>query len=258
MPVLLANHLSKSFTRTISIKNKKQKKTETFYAVDDISLSVENGEILGILGPNGAGKTTLLRMLGGIMESESGNIEICGMNYNESKHKIKEKLAYLSNNTKLYGRFTARELFYNFGELYGLDKSTITAKIEELEKQLKLEKFIDNRIETMSTGQTQRVNIARCLIHSPELYILDEPTLGLDVISSKDIIEFMHREKSHGKSVIYSTHYMEEAEYLCDKIILMHNGKIIAQGKVQNLKNEHEVKSIRDLFFKLADIQEEN
>ncbi len=258
--VLDASELSKSFTRTVTVKEKKKsvKKTETFFAVENISLAVERGEILGILGPNGAGKTTLLRMLGGIMESESGSINICGLNYKESRHHIKEKIAYLSNNTKLYGRFTGREMFYSFGEMYGLEKTAISARIDELTKQLKLEKFIDNRIETMSTGQTQRINIARCLIHSPELYILDEPTLGLDIISSKDIIDFMHNEKSAGKSVIYSTHYMEEAEHLCDRIIMMHNGKIIAQGRVDELKAEYGTKSIRNLFFLLADIQEES
>ncbi len=260
MQLLSAKELKKSFTRTVSVKqkNKSIKKSETFYAVDDISLKVNTGEILGILGPNGAGKTTLLRMLGGIMQPESGSVEACGLNYGKDTHLIRQKIAYISNNTKLYSRFTAREIFYTFGELYGMNKDDISDRIIELTTQLKLEKFIDNRIENLSTGQEQRINIARCLIHSPEIYILDEPTLGLDILSSKDIVDFMHEEKAKGKCVIYSTHYMEEAEFLCDRILLIHSGKILARGKVSDLKAEHEVKSIRELFFKLADITEEN
>ncbi len=258
--LLTANGLEKSFTRTTKekIKNKTIKKQESFFAVNNISLNLNKGEILGILGPNGAGKTTLLRMLGGIMQPDSGTVHACGLNYKTDKHLIRQKLAYISNNTKLYSRFTAREVFYTFGELYEMDKAEISNRIEQLTKQLNLEKFIDNKIESMSTGQEQRVNIARCLIHSPEIYILDEPTLGLDIISSKDIVQFMHTEKANEKGVVYSTHYMEEAEFLCDRILLMHSGKILAEGKVSDLKKAHEVKSIRELFFKLADIAEES
>ncbi len=267
MKRLEAVELSKSFSRTVDkIEDKKKRKkkkkhskiNEVFYAVDHVSFSVEEGEILGILGPNGAGKTTLLRMIGGIMETESGSVHICGKLLGEDNHLIKKKIAYISNNTKLYGRFTARELFLSFGKLYDLTNEEINTKIEELNKQLNLEEFLDNRIETLSTGQMQRINIARCLIHSPELYILDEPTLGLDIISSKDIIAFMKSEKERGKSVVYSTHYMEEAEYLCDRVIIIHKGSILAEGKVNELKETHGVNSIRDLFFKLADVKEED
>ncbi len=265
MSIIEAVGITKSFPRTISKEEKgkftgKFKKTkirETFKAVDSIDVSLQEGEILGVLGPNGAGKTTLLRILGGIMDRESGELSVCGMNYSDHRHLIKAKIAYISNNTKLYGRFTPEELFYNFGALYGMDKAQITKRIEELSTALKLTEFMDNRIESLSTGQTQRVNIARCLIHSPDIYILDEPTLGLDVISSKDIIEFMEGEKAKGKSVIYSTHYMEEAEYLCDRIVLIYKGRILAEGNVTQLKSQYQVKSVRDLFFKLADIKED-
>ena len=112
--------------------------------------------------------------------------------------------------------------------------------------------FIDNRIENLSTGQTQRTSIARCLIHSPQIYIFDEPTLGLDVISSKSIIDFMKREKERGKTVLYSTHYMEEAETLCDRIIMIHRGSVIAYGTSQELKEKYEADNLRDLFIQLA------
>ncbi|MFI3176633.1 MAG: ABC transporter ATP-binding protein [Eubacteriales bacterium] len=254
MQVIEARDLSKSFTRLSEEgKGKKRKVTETFYAVDGISLQVAPGEIVGILGPNGAGKTTLLRMLGGIMNSESGSILVEGTSLGVQSHLTKGKFAYLSNNTKLYGRFSALELFLNFGYLYGLSKEEILERVTFLEERLELKEFLHNRIDTLSTGQTQRVNIARCLIHDPILYILDEPTLGLDVISSKSIVEFMKSEKERGKAVIYSTHYMEEAEYLCDRILLLHKGHILAEGKVEELKEKYQVPSIRDLFFRLAE-----
>ena len=115
-----------------------------------------------------------------------------------------------------------------------------------------MENFIDNRIENLSTGQTQRTSIARCLIHSPKVYIFDEPTLGLDVISSQSIIEFMRNEKKNGKTVLYSTHYMEEAETLCDKILMIHQGRIIANGTSNSLKEQTQTTNLRDAFIKLA------
>ncbi len=253
MELVKAVDLSKRFTRTkIEGKLRKRKKQETFYAVNHLNLTVNEGEIVGILGPNGAGKTTLLRMLGGIMDSETGSITIDGQLLGKDNHMVKEKFAYLSNNTKLYGRFSPMELFLNFGYLYGLSKEIILERVDELEKELGLSEFLHSRIDSLSTGQMQRVNIARCLIHDPMLYILDEPTLGLDVIGSKSIVEFMKKEKERGKAVLYSTHYMEEAEYLCDRIILIHKGVILAEGRVQELKEEYKVSSMRDLFFKLA------
>lgn len=262
MDILLAEHLSKSYTRVKTKKatskfKKPIKFKEEFLAVDDISLSVKKGEIVGILGPNGAGKTTLLRMLGGIIVPQTGTIQIGDLNYQDHKYLIKEKIGYLSGNTKLYVRFTPYELLSNFGSIFGIPKDVLEAKIETISQMLEMTEFLHSRIEHLSTGQTQRTNIARCLIHSPSLYILDEPTLGLDVVSSKNIIDFMLNEKTNGNSVLYSTHYMEEAEYICDRIIMLHRGKILAQGDVNQLKTEYNVRNLRELFFLIADIKEE-
>lgn len=254
MKMLEVKNLSKSFNK-ISIQ-KKKKIYSSIKAVDDISFEVSQGEIVGILGPNGAGKTTLLRMIAGMMETETGEVIVAGLNQKDGKEIIKKEYAYLSNNTKIYGRFSARELLKLFGEIYGLDNTTIKENIRNIIDLLDLESFVDNNISSLSTGQYQRVNIARCIIHNPKLYILDEPTLGLDVIGSKDIIDFMLREKSNGKSILYSTHYMEEAEYLCDRIIMIYKGRKLVEGKVKDLKLEYQVESIRDLFFKLVNDME--
>lgn len=242
--------LTKQFVRTL-----KKGKKEEFYAVDNISFKANQGEILGVLGPNGAGKTTLLRMLGSLMEPTIGHVIIEDRNGNEiiDKTSLKKHIGYLSENTKLYGRFTVREMLSIFGELYGFSKEEINEKIENTNNILNMSEFLDNRIEKLSTGQKQRTSIARCLLHDPEIYIFDEPTLGLDIISSKAIIDFMKQEKNRGKSVLYSTHYMEEAEYLCDRIIMINKGKIIAEGTPEELRKQTETGNLRDTFFALVE-----
>ncbi len=245
--ILVANNLVKTFER----HEKKQKKV-SFNAVDDVSFAVNQGEIVGILGPNGAGKTTLLRMLGMLMKPTSGNVimSIDGQ-LEENETKLKANIGYLSGNTKLYARLSTRELLDILGNIYGLTKEEIDSRIDKISEVLKLGAFIDNRIEKLSTGQTQRASISRCLIHNPMLYIFDEPTLGLDIISSNSIIEFMKQEREQGKTVLYSTHYMEEAEYLCDRIILLDKGKIIAQGTLDELRALTGKDKLRDIFNSL-------
>lgn len=249
-------NLCKSFTRVVRDDNNKLKtfktKKEEFLAVNNVSFTAEKGEILGILGPNGAGKTTLLRMLGGILTPTSGIIKIGEYDYSIDKNIAKKHIGYLSGNTKLYGRLSPRELLTTFANLYEIPKDKIEESLEEVIKVMNMEKFIDNRIENLSTGQIQRTSIARCLIHSPSIYIFDEPTLGLDVLSSKSIIEFMKNEKKKGKTVLYSTHYMEEAETLCDKIIMIHQGEIIAYGTSESLKEKTKTYNLRDAFISLA------
>lgn len=241
-----ARELTKQFVRTL-----KKGVKEEFFAVDHISFEARDGEILGILGPNGAGKTTLLRMLGSLMEPTSGSVVITNREQEQivSKADLKKYIGYLSENTKLYGRFTVRELLSLFGELYGFSGEELHERLEKTCALLDMGEFFDNRIEKLSTGQKQRTSIARCLVHNPDIYIFDEPTLGLDIISSKAIIDFMKQEKTRGKSVLYSTHYMEEAEFLCDRIIMIDKGQVIATGTPQELKEETGTDNLRDTFF---------
>lgn len=251
--MIQAEGLVKTFTRT----EKKNKKTE-FNAVDGISLEIREGEILGVLGPNGAGKTTLLRMLGKLMNPTQGTVLILNDDGEEITDdiEIKKRIGYLSGNTKLYKRLSGRELLSMLGDIYDLNPQDTAKRIDEITGVLNLSEFIDNRIERLSTGQTQRISIARCLVHSPQYYIFDEPTLGLDIISSKSIIEFMKKERKAGKSVLYSTHYMEEAEFLCDRIIMVHKGRVIAKGTPDELKNETRTGNLRDTFLSLISEQE--
>lgn len=255
--MIRAEQLSKTFIRNEEKKKtsflKPQKDKTEFFAVDHISLEVKKGEILGVLGPNGAGKTTLLRMLGKLMEPTDGKVIITDFDGNEITDTIemKKQIGYLSGNTKLYLRLSSRELLAMLGEIYGLTKEECHKRTAEIFEVLDMTSFADNRIEKLSTGQTQRISIARCLIHKPAIYIFDEPTLGLDIISSDAIIEFMQAEKEQGKSVVYSTHYMEEAQFLCDRIIMMNNGKIIAEGTPKSLIEQTNTNNIRETFHEI-------
>lgn len=249
--MITADHLIKTFTR-----NEKRNKKREINAVDDISLQVAAGEIVGILGPNGAGKTTLLRMMSRLMKPTSGTVSIrIGQTEISDAVEVKRHIGYLSNNTKLYGRLSARELLQMLGVLYGLSEGDTAKRIVKISEILSMDSFLDNRIEKLSTGQTQRASIARCLVHDPKVYIFDEPTLGLDIISSASIIDFMKRERERGKTVLYSTHYMEEAEYLCDRIVMIHQGRIIREGTPSDLKAQMGKESLRDVFAELINME---
>lgn len=250
--MLVADNLVKVF-----VKNEKRGRKTEFNAVDGVSIQVSEGEIVGILGANGAGKTTLLRMLGGLMKPTSGEVAfLLDGEQLLDELKIKGQIGYLSSNTKLYGRLSTRELLSMIGNIHGIDNSEIEKRIDEISDVLNMGDFIDNRIEKLSTGQTQRASISRCLIHNPKMYIFDEPTLGLDIISSSAIIEFMKKEKESGKGVVYSTHYMEEAEYLCDRIVMIDKGRIVKMGTLDELKMETGKENLREIFGSLIGSKE--
>lgn len=197
-------------------------------AVRGVSLSVEAGEVLGLLGPNGAGKTTLLRMLATMIRPTSGSCAILGETVTGRQDKLRGHIGFLSGNTKLYGRLTVRELLRYFGRLYGMSAAAIEARTAMLTELLDLASFINQRCDTLSTGQSQRVSIARVILHDPEILILDEPTLGLDILSSRSILEFIGEARQRGHAILFSTHQMSDAELLCDRVALMHHGRILA------------------------------
>ena len=255
--IIRSEGLCKSFKRLVKDEKGKRGSTiqEEFFAVDHVSLQAGGGEIVGILGPNGAGKTTLLRMLGCLMQPQSGRVLLTDDEGREinGNVEIKRHIGYLSGNTKLYQRLSARELMHTIADIYGMDEEAQNERIEEISKVLDLSGFIDNRIERLSTGQTQRVSIARCLVHSPSVYIFDEPTLGLDILSSESIVDFMMGERDRGRTVLYSTHYMEEAQYLCDRILMMYKGRIVAEGTPEELMERTDTKNLRETFRKMIE-----
>lgn len=253
--MIKADNLSKVFEKNVKTGRKKQK--QEFLAVNHISIEAKEGEIVGILGPNGAGKTTLLRMLGNIMTPTEGNILITNQDESQvlDQVEIKKKIGYLSGNTKLYPRFSVREYLNFLGKIHGIDKEECEKRIDKIVEILSMQEFCDNRMEKLSTGQTQRASIARCLLHNPDIYIFDEPTLGLDVLSADSIIHFMKKQKEDGKTVLYSTHYLEEAQFLCDRVYLINHGEIVFCGTPVELMEQTKTSNLREAFHEV--IQEE-
>jgi len=251
--MVVAENLVKEFTKSEK-KGRKTVKTR-FRAVDGISLTANNGETLGIIGPNGAGKTTLLRMLGKLMEPTEGCVRHFLSDGTELQDAVdvKKTMGYLSNNTKLYERLSVRELLSVMGDVYGLSKEETEERISCVTEELGMAAFLDNPAGKLSTGQTQRGGLARCMFADPQLYILDEPTLGLDIMSAAGVVEFMTKEKEKGKTIIYSTHYLEEAEKLCDRVILINRGQVLAEGSPAELCGRTGEKSLREAFLKLID-----
>ena len=245
--MLEIKNIKKKFEKKIN-----KKKVISFYADNDISFDASTGEIVGILGPNGAGKTTLLRIIAGIMEPTSGTVKIDDETYKDNAINIKKKIAYLSGNTKLYKDISPYELLKMCGEYYEVPNNILEKRIKDITNKFDMTSFMHQKIENLSTGQYQRTSIARCLIHNPKYYILDEATSGLDIISSKVILDFIKEEKKNKKCIIYSTHYMEEAENICDKIIMINSGKIIATGTPKEIKKETKTTNLRDSFFKIV------
>lgn len=221
-------------------------------AVCDATFSAGVGEVFGLLGPNGAGKTTLLRMLGTIIRPTSGHCTVDGIRTDESPLEVRRRVGFLSGNTKLYGRLSGNEVLRYFGRLYGMPEAAIDNRIEELSARLGMAEFADRRCDTLSTGQAQRVNVARVLLHDPPLLILDEPTLGLDILTSSTILDFILERKAEGCCVILSTHIMADAEMLCDRIALMHQGRLLAIGPKEALYDQTDTKNLKDAFLTLV------
>jgi len=234
----------------------KTRRGRTVEAVREASFSVEAGEILGLLGPNAAGKTTLLRMVGTIITPTAGHCVVAGFRTDEAPEEVRRRMGFLSGNTKLYGRLTAREVLCYFGRLYGLADDHIARRTGELSELLGMGEFLDRRCESLSTGQGQKVSIARVILHDPAVLILDEPTIGLDIMTSRTILQFILAAKSRGHCIVFSTHYMTEAELLCDRIAFIHTGRILAMGSQEALFRQTGTDNLQDAFLSLAEPQE--
>jgi sodium transport system ATP-binding protein len=218
-------------------------------AVSDVSLTVSAGEVVGLLGPNGAGKTTTLRMLAGILTPDAGRVLVAELDIHAAPLDAKRRLGFLSGDTQLYQRLSTREVLRYFGRLYGMPEAAIAAREGQLIDELDMGGFASRPCGTLSSGQKQRANIARAFLHEPELLILDEPTVALDVISGQFIVESIRRQRAAGRAVLFSTHIMSEAEYLCDRILLLHGGRIIDEGSLQELLARSGCGNLTDAFL---------
>ncbi len=199
-------------------------------AVEDLSLSVTGGEVYGLLGPNGAGKTTTLRMVLGLLEPTRGDASILGRSVSTEPMMVKRQIGLVSASAGLYQWLTPREMLHYFATAYGLSASRIQERTETLTELMDLGRFLDRRCATLSTGQKQRVNLARALVHDPPVVLLDEPTRGLDVVGSQVVFEYAALLRSQGKAIVVSTHQLDEAERLCDRFGLLHRGRLRYEG----------------------------
>ena len=222
--------------------------------LEDIDFEVREGEVVGLVGPNGAGKTTLLNIIAGIWPQDSGDIEIDGVTLAGGKEEVKQKIGYIPDTPFLYPKLTGREFLSFVGSLYKIDRLVLNKKIGELEKALELSFWLDKLMEGYPRGVRQKITFASMLLHSPKNIILDEPLTNLDPKSSKLVKELLHKLASEGASILLSTHILEIAEKLCQRIVVIHKGRQIAEGQLQELKNIAKSSSanLEDIFLQLT------
>lgn len=225
-------------------------------AVKGISFEVRDGEITGLLGPNGAGKTTTLRMLYSLLPPDKGEIRIDGLDPTKDAMAIKRTLGVVPDSRGLYTRMSARENIAYYGQLHGMTARDIKSRVEELVETLDMADFIERRTEGFSQGQRVKVAIARAMVHKPQTVLLDEPSNGLDVMSTRALRRYILGLKDAGHSVILSTHIMQEVAALCDRIIIIANGQIAADGSAQQLLEKSGCESIEDAFVRLIGSEE--
>jgi sodium transport system ATP-binding protein len=245
--MLICDNLSKQF----------KTKTGVVKAVDGVSFRAEDGQITGLLGPNGAGKTTTLRMLYTLMRPDTGTVSVDGVDIFKDAEAARRRLGVLPDARGVYKRLSARENIRYFGELHGLDRATIDARTATLAAALQMEDFLDRQTEGFSQGQRTKTAIARALVHDPNNVILDEPTNGLDVMTTRGLREFLRRLRGEGRCVIFSSHIMQEVAALCDRIVIIARGRVVAAGNADELRAQFGEQDLEEVFVKAAGLDRE-
>ncbi len=220
-----------------------------FTAVDDVSLTIEPGKIYGLLGPNGAGKSTLINLISGILLPDAGTISVFGIDVTKEPERTKQLLGIVPQEIVVEMAFTVEEVLYYFGGMYGVPRSERTPRAREILKDLSLEEKMHDRARTLSGGMKRRLMIAKAIMHRPKLLILDEPTAGVDVSLRQKIWELVRRLNAEGTTILFTTHYLEEAEQLCESITLVNHGKVIKTGKTKDIQKEFSKNTIHFELF---------
>jgi sodium transport system ATP-binding protein len=228
------------------------KKRGVIHAVEGVRFCCRPGSVYGLLGANGAGKTTTLRMLATILKPSEGTARVAGYDIIHQAEKVRQNIGFLSTATALYGRLTAREMVEYFGRLHGLDEAALRRSVDSLFTRLEMDAFEDRRCDDLSTGMKQKVSVARTLVHDPAVMIFDEPTSGLDVITARSIIGFIRECRGRGKTVLFSTHVMSEAEKLCDTIGIINNGRLLAEGSLPELRDRYCQQDLEEIFVQVV------
>ena len=229
-----------------------EKKRGEIRAVDGLSFRCQPGQIYGLLGANGAGKTTTLRMLATILEPTDGTARVAGYDVVTQSDQVRAHVGFLSTATALYGRLTAQEMVEYFGRLHGLDEVELGRRMAAIFHRLEMNEFRDRRCDKLSTGMKQQVSIARTLVHDPPVMIFDEPTIGLDVMTARTIVSFIRECREQGKTVIFSSHVMSEVEKLCDHIGIIHEGRLLAEGTLADLRQRYGEQDLEEIFVRVV------
>src|SRR5436190_16248231 len=216
-------------------------------AVDHVSFDAHAGEVFGLIGPNGAGKTTTMRVLCTVLKPTGGRVELAGFNVLTHPGEVRQHIGFLSANTAIYDRMSAWELVEYFARLYGLEGERLRARMEEVFASLRMNDFRDILGAKMSTGMRQKVSIARAIVHDPPILIFDEPTMGLDVLVARAVLENIERLRDLGKCIVYSTHIMREVEKICDRVAIVSKGKIQALGTLPELRSQFKQDDLEEL-----------
>ncbi len=240
--VIRADHLTKRFSTS---------ENRDVVAVDSVSFEVQSGEVFGLLGPNGAGKTTTLRMMLGLLRPSSGDARINGCSVSADPDQVKRLVGFVSTSVGVYQWLTTEEMLLFVGDLYNVPPETCRERIDHLSRLLDFSSFLHRRCGVLSTGQKQRVSLARALIHDPPVMLLDEPTRGLDIVGSQVIFEYLQLLKSEGRAVVICTHRLDEAERFGDRFGLMHQGAMRLTGTLAELQQQTGKKGLTDIFIDL-------
>lgn len=261
--MIRVEHISKQFklSKEALKQNKRKAKDERqnkriFQALSDVSFSCDKGQVLGLLGANGAGKTTTLRILASALSADSGHIYIDGSDVSNNPIIAKKNIGFLSSKTGLYNRLTALENIEYFGKLHGFNKKQLKLAGEPLYAQLGIEDYLHRRVDTLSSGMTQKISIARAVIHQPKVVVFDEPTTGLDIMATEVILEFIQQQKDKGIPVIFSTHHLDEVQALADKVAIIDKGKSCFNGSIDELKLASGQEDLRAAFKAMITIEQ--
>ena len=218
-------------------------------AASDVSFTVSRGEVVGLLGPNGAGKTTVLRMLAGVLTPSAGEVRIAGHGTEGEAFELKRALGFLTGDTALYQRLTPREELRYFGRLHEIPEAVLHPRVETLVHRFRLTDFADRPCGKLSAGQKHRANIARAFLHDPPALILDEPTTALDVVTGRFLLEAFREAREAGKAILFSTHVLGDAEALCDRVVLLHLGRVLDHGTVAEVCARAGARTLTDAFL---------
>ncbi len=245
--MLQVKNLTKTFERVDKKTGYKSK-----VGIFDVSFEAKAGKIFGLIGANGAGKTTTMRIIASLTNPHSGEIILDGKSYKEIKN-LKMQISFVSGETQVYDRLTAYEIISMFGSFSKVGKNELDNRINELAEKLDMKEFLHDTCGSFSTGMKQKVSIARALITDPKVLVFDEVTNGLDIFASKAVKDYIKELKKEGKIILYSTHIMPDADELCDDIAIIHKGKVLDEGSVEELKKKYKQKNIEGIFFSLVE-----